>query len=278
MKFEPRLPRTDVNVTPRHPVKEGMVMLLGLLILGGAFLGLAVLLVDRIVPYVPRSWEAKLFPDFEELRHVPETERAKLEQERLESLLSRLLTHWEREPFELRVGLLDEEQPNALALPGGLILFTRGLMNQVKSENELAFVLGHELGHFQNRDHLKSLGRGLALALLAAAFSQGSSVGDLLSLSGDLAGRSFSREQEAAADAFGMSLVVAEFGHLEGATDFFEKLPAPENVVERSLGSYLATHPLSKERVEDLTRLAEEKDWPLEGELTPVPWEAAPTR
>jgi hypothetical protein len=69
-------------------------------------------------------------------------------------------------------------------------------MKQVESENELAFVLGHELGHFRNRDHLKSLGRDLALALLIATLSQGSSVGDLAALSGDLAGRSFSREQE----------------------------------------------------------------------------------
>lgn len=253
-------------------------MLLGLLVIGGAFLGLAVLLVDSIVPHVPRSWEAKLFPDFEALKHVPETERDKLEQEELESLLSRLLEHWEREPFEMRVGLLDEDQPNALAFPGGLILVTSGLMKRVESENELAFVLAHELGHFQNRDHLKSLGRSLALALLAAAFSRSGSVGDLAALSGDLAGRSFSREQEADADAFGLSLVVAEFGHLEGATDFFEKLPAPENVVERSLSSYFATHPLSKERVEDIIRLAEEKGWPAEGELTPVRWEAASTR
>jgi predicted Zn-dependent protease len=153
-------------------------------------------------------------------------------------------------------------------------------MKQVESENELAFVLGHELGHFRNRDHLKSLGRDLALALLIATLSQGSSVGDLAALSGDLAGRSFSREtgREAEADAYGLSLVVAEFGHLEGATDFFEKLPAPENVVERSLSSYLNTHPLSEERIEDMTRLAEEKGWPAEGELTPVPWEAESTR
>jgi predicted Zn-dependent protease len=48
--------------------------------------------------------------------------------------------------------------------------------------------------------------------------------------------------------------------------------------VERSLSSYLNTHPLSEERIEDMTRLAEEKGWPAEGELTPVPWEAESTR
>jgi predicted Zn-dependent protease len=278
VKFEPRLPRTDVNVTPRHPVKEGMVMLLGLLVIGGAFLGLASLLVDRIVPYVPRSWEARLLPAFEEIRFVPVTEEERIEQECLESLLARLLEHWEREPFELRVGLLNEDEPNALAFPGGLILVTRGLMKQVESENELAFVLGHEIGHFQNRDHLKGLGRGLAFTFLFAILSPSGSGGDMVALSGEIAQRGFSREQEVEADAFGLSLVVAEFGHLEGATDFFERIPAPENVVERSLGTYLSTHPLSEERVEDITRLAEEKGWLLEGELTPVPWGAEGAR
>ena len=74
---------------------------------------------------------------------------------------------------------------------------------------------------------------------------RGGAAGDLVTLSSELTGRSFSREQESRADAFGLSLVVAEFGHVNGATDFFEKLPAPEGAIERSLSTYLATHPIS---------------------------------
>jgi predicted Zn-dependent protease len=272
MKFEPRVPRDDVNVTARHPLKEGLVMLGGALAIVVALAGLAALLVDRIVPYVPPAWEAGMFPDFALLREEPDTDEERKTQSGLESLLERLLVHWPEGPFDLRVGVLDDETPNALAFPGGLILVTEGLLESVESENELAFVVGHELGHYRNRDHLRSLGRGLALGLVLTAFGQGGSVGDLLSLSGEISGRSFSREQEEEADAFGLRLVAAEYGHVAGATDFFEKLPSPASALGRSLDSYLSTHPLSDERVETMKALALESGFSLDGETTLLRW------
>lgn len=270
MNFEPRLPRDDVNVTPRHPLKEGLVLVVGVLGVVGVALGVATLLVDHLVPLVPQSWEASVFPDFEAMRHTPTSDTERAQQETLETLLERLEAHWPEHPPGIRVGLLESSQPNALAFPGGLILVTTGLMDEVESENELAFVLGHELGHYRDRDHVRSLGRGLALALILTAMGQSGTVGDLVALSGQLTTRSFSREQESKADAFGLKLVEAEFGHVEGATDFFEKLPAPETALERSLATYLATHPLSEERIEEMDRLAEDNGWETVGETTAI--------
>ncbi len=54
MNFEPRLPRDDVNVTPRHPLKEGVVLLIGVVGVVAVLLGLATFLVDRLVPYLPQ--------------------------------------------------------------------------------------------------------------------------------------------------------------------------------------------------------------------------------
>lgn len=270
MRHEPRLPRDDVNAPPRNPIKDGLVMLIGLIAIMGVILGATALLIDRLVPYVPRSWESRMFPDFEELAYQPESEdeSAYLYQRRLEDLMARISAHWPERPDGLHVGLLDDELPNALAFPGGQVLVTTGLMKEVESENELAFILGHELGHYAGRDHLRSLGRSLTLALIMVAMRRSGAAGDLVALSGQITGRAFSREQESQADAFGLSLVVAEFGHVSGATDFFEKLPAPEGRIERSLSTYLATHPVSAERVEAMERLAIEKDWPVDGSTT----------
>ena len=102
VRFEPRLPRDDFNVTPRHPLKEGLVMLLGLVTIVGVALGASVLLVDRLVPYVPRAWESRMFPDFAGLAHRPETEGDRADQRRLEELLERLSTHWPEHPESLR--------------------------------------------------------------------------------------------------------------------------------------------------------------------------------
>lgn len=262
MKHEPRLPRDDVNVTARHPLKEGAVLFFGAVAIVAALVALSALLVDRLVPYVPASWETGVFPDFGLLESPPSNEAEKERQRELDSLLGRLVAHWpDRPETPLRVGVLDESTPNALALPGGVILVTRGLLEQVESENELAFVLGHEIGHFRNRDHLKSLGRGLATSLIVAALGQSGSAGDLLGLSGQLSGRSFSRQQEEEADAFGLELVAEEFGHVGGATDFFARLPRTEGRASRTVETYFSTHPMSDARVSALKELARERGY-----------------
>jgi predicted Zn-dependent protease len=155
--------------------------------------------------------------------------------------------------------------PNAMALPGGLILVTDGLLDRVGSENELAFVLGHELGHFHNRDHLRRLGRGMVYGLLMAALTGGDPSLDPATFAGDLANRGFDREHERQADHFGLSLLQAEYGHVDGSWNFFESLLAEES--DKILIIYLSTHPANATRIQELKIFAKEKGWPLEGEL-----------
>ena len=276
MKYEGRVPRDDVNVTSRHPLKEGVTLLAGILATVALVLALTTLLIDRLVPFVPYSWEGRLFPDFSSLRKDPADAADSERQRALESLLARLVRHWPDAPDGLRIGLMEAEQPNALAFPGGLILVTTALADAVESENELAFIIGHELGHYRGRDHLESLGRGLALGLVLAAIGRSGTAGDLVGYSAELTSRSFSRDQESAADAFGLELVAAEFSHVNGATDFFARLPGPETALERSLATYLATHPLNEDRIESMKRLAREKGWASEGFVVPLALGASP--
>jgi predicted Zn-dependent protease len=219
------------------------------------------------VAHVPASWEARLFPDF----LTPEVEAPEEDEHRriLEELLARLAAHWPDNPYDLRIAVLRDDRPNALAFPGGVILITDGLLERAQTENELAFVMGHEFGHFRNRDHLRGLGRGLVLSLAFSAV-RGSGV-ELLAVVETLTLRSFGREQEREADAFGLELVQAEYGHVGAATDFFTRLAAPQNALERAAVSYLSTHPVSASRIEDLRALAEERGWPTGGKPILLP-------
>src|SRR5690606_35172182 len=62
------------------------------------------------------------------------------------------------------LGVMASDELNALALPGGAIVVTRGLLDQV-DDAELAFVLAHELAHLEHRDNLRAIGRGLVLTV-----------------------------------------------------------------------------------------------------------------
>lgn len=262
MKHTPRRPRDDVNYSQVHPLRELAVLVLGV---GLAAIALVVVVgeaVDWLVPRVPPSWEEKIFPRLL-MVDVDETVEPR-RRARLERLLTRMESHWPENPYELRLGMVDREEPNAFALPGGTVLVTTGLVDAAESENELAFILGHELGHFHNRDHLRGLSRGLVLSLILASLLDEGAV-EFLTVAEGFALRSYSREQESAADRFGLELLHSEYGHVAGATDFFARMPEPEGRMKRSAVAYVSTHPLGHDRVRRIETMAVDRGWSLQG-------------
>ncbi len=262
MEFVPKAPDDEVNVTREHPLKEAATLIFGLSLVFVLITALLVFFVDLVIALVPEETEARVLgawrPD--DFGWADDDER----QADVERVLQRLLAHWPDAPYEFRVGVMDEEQPNALALPGGLIVVTRGLLDQVETENELAFVLGHELGHFRHRDHLRALGRGVALALLVSVAGGGDAGLDLSSTVTSLTNRGFGRQQETRADRFGLELVAAEYGHVADSWRFFERL-AGDDLGLGQVVAYLSTHPAHTARIAELRDFAGRRGWPLEG-------------
>jgi predicted Zn-dependent protease len=248
------------NVSPEHPLVELATVLLGITLVGLGLLAAAWLAVELAVRFLPPSLEERVF-----------TGAAGTRSPQLETLLARLARHWPEHGYTLRAGIVPLDSPNAFALPGGQVLVTNALLEQAGSENELAFVLAHELGHVAGRHPLRALGRGLlvSLALTAIGGAEGASVAGPAAALGE---RSFSREQERAADRFGLALVAAEYGHVAGATDFLRRLPDAGDAGSASRAvSWLATHPRSADRVAELEALARRQRFPTEGALTPLP-------
>jgi predicted Zn-dependent protease len=269
VEYRPRLPREGVNVTDRHPLAELVTLVAGITAVVAVLMVAAFLFVEVVIRWVPPSFESRVFGSL--WSEDPSGEEKDPRLETATALLERLASHWEENPYQLRLAIMEEEKPNAFALPGGAIYLTRGLLDSVESENELAFVLGHELGHFRNRDHLRGLGRGLIVSLTLSALVGGSAAESVPQLVTTVAERGFAREQEHDADAFGIALVQAEYGHVAGADGFFRRLPDATADVADEFAAYLATHPVSEERIENLWDMAAENRWSVTGELTPLP-------
>lgn len=66
----------------------------------------------------------------------------------VESLLKKLIPFVQK-PFPYRVYVISDTSPNAFALPGGVILVTRGLLNIMKTDGEVTAILAHEIGHIE---------------------------------------------------------------------------------------------------------------------------------
>jgi predicted Zn-dependent protease len=117
-----------------------------------------------------------------------------------------------RLPWEFRV--LDSDSINAFALPGGFIYITRGLLFNLRSEAELAAILGHEVAHVAHRHSVQQLQRAQLVqggAALAGLFGGGEPVvADVAQLVAGLALMTYSREQEKEADLSGLKYLAAQ--------------------------------------------------------------------
>ena len=256
MKYTPKQPEFNDNVTPTSPLKDLLVMAGGLLAIAiGVYLVLG-FAVDLIVPRLSPKIEAKMAGPMLAAR----TGRAATpeRQKRLQDLLDRLQKDCTRLPYDFQVHVYREKTVNALALPGGHILVFTGLLDKVASENELAFVLAHELGHYAHRDHLRGIGRALVfMAMSAFLFGPDSRIGNLMAQGLHLTEMSFSRRQELQADVFALNALYCLYGHAGGATDFFHRMASARD--PGVFGHYFATHPRNQQRIDRLNALINEK-------------------
>ena len=268
MKFIPRKARDDVNVSPEHPLVEATTLVVGLGLIFVVVMVALLFLVDLLLWFVPPEKEIRMFDAWlpEDIATVA-VDDPRLET--LEVMLARLSRHWPDAKYPFRVEIDESSEPNAMAYPGGLIVVTSGLIEQADSENELAFILGHELGHFRNRDHIRGLGRGAVILILFTAISSSDNSAAIGSSIANLTLSGFSRSQEAKADRFGLELVHAEYGHVADAWRFFSRI---DDARRGLLQSYLSTHPPPRNRIERLSDYARENGWSTTGSVTPLDW------
>ncbi len=181
----------------------------------------------------------------------------------------RLAQHSPRQDVRYRFYVADMAEPNAFALPGGWIYVSRGLLVLTNSEDELANVIGHEIGHVAARHaaqrETRALGVGVlsALGTIAAGALGGQGMADAASQFGQLAGAgliaSYGRDQERQSDEVGQSLA-AQAGYEPAAMASFLDTLRRESELRSGgprMPSFLDSHPATAERVRDTAARAE---------------------
>ncbi len=150
----------------------------------------------------------------------------------------RLLRYAPRRDFDYEFGIVDQEAPNAFALPGGHIFLSRGLLTLANSEDELANVIGHEIIHVAARH---AAARQAATRALPGPF-QFYAMRELAA---------YSRDQEREADRLGQGLSGLAGYDPEGMATFMRDLDFLERLQlgYSRLPGFFDTHPVSTERV-----------------------------
>jgi len=157
--------------------------------------------------------------------------------------------------------LLDSNVVNAFALPGGKTFITRALVEQLNDEAELAFIMGHEVGHVtarhQNEQISRQLGASLVIASAGIAVGQSDNgivqqaVPTLISGAGGLYLLRFGRSQELEADELGMRYMVRNGYDPRAARDAMGVLEKLGSGGDRP-PEFLSTHPYPENRIEQI--------------------------
>jgi len=263
MKFVPKPVPEGINTTKVSHLREFIVLSFGLILLLTITVILLSLLTDQLVRYIPVKTEYKLF-SFTHAIARPSQDPGSA-QSRVEQYLSKLIDRLQKgrqgdkQPFT--VAVMDDPMPNAFALPGGHIVVTSSLFRHIQSENGLAMVLGHEMGHQYARHPLRSMGRGVVVLLAIAVFTgtDGSEmIKSMVDSTVELGLLKFDRDQERAADDTAVSLLQRVYGHAGGADEFFQSIQKLEvKTGKNPLPGFMKTHPTTQERINHLQAIVD---------------------
>lgn len=275
MRFENRLPDETVNYSTEHPLKEFAWLVVGVMLTVAAVAALLGYFAGELAARLPFSLEkdyaAPITRYWEEQKRESRAEEAR---SALRAIAAKLAPAMALPPgMEVTVHYSDEKVVNAFATLGGNVVFYRGLLEKLESEDAVAMVLAHEIAHAKLRHPAASLGRGVAvgIALSAVSVGMGKSVGgDPVQTVGVLPLLKYSRDQERAADEDALRALAAAYGHVGGARELFREFSklTPNQAARPGV---LQTHPLTAERIQRVDQLARARGWATEGAVKPLP-------
>lgn len=243
-------------------VTGALIVLLALIFLAAYFL----------TPFIPFRWERELIGDRAFARTLDDSGKAR--QRELDRLAAKLTAAMDLPAgMAVAVHYHPDGVPNAFATLGGNVIVCQGLIDLMESEDELAMVMAHEIGHIKNRDPVRGIVNALGVVFLLAGIGDTGGYADKVATLG-MAGHS--RRQETAADLLAVRALGKAYGNAAGAEDLFRSFAVklekrlPGDSRKSYFGSLAASHPDTLYRLERAREEAERLHIPMTGGKTPL--------
>ena len=152
--------------------------------------------------------------------------------------------------------VVNANEVNAFAVPGGYIYVNRGLIERTQRLDQLAGVLGHEIGHVTRRHSVQQMEKaqganvGVTLACVLTSVCNSQAAAAAINVGGSALFAKFSRDDEAEADVEGVKNVVRAGIDPRGIPEMFQILLDERSRSPSSVSSWFATHPLEEDRIQ----------------------------
>ena len=185
-------------------------------------------------------------------------------QEYVQSIGESLALKSHRPELVYRFTVLDSPDINAFALPGGYIYINRGLMSYLSSEEELAAVLGHEIGHVTARHSVRQYSQAQLMGILSTAveINSGRTAGNLANLASGALLSGYGRDMELEADDLGAQYIYQEGYSPQGMYEvlsvlkdqeiYSKKIAEQRGQEPRSYHGVFASHPSNDLRLQEV--------------------------
>ncbi len=258
MKYNNQLPDSSVNVTKTNSLLEMVKLLFVLIVFALLFYTALKYTIYYIVDNMPITYEKKLTKLVTTDMGIknPKTD------EYLDEVTKKIAS-CAKLPYDIQTYIIKDKNPNAFALPGGSIYITEGMLKTIKTQNELVSVIGHEMGHFKHKDHLKSMGVKLIFSILSLTLGEG--YGTILNTTLDVSNIKYSQLAEYEADKFSLDVVSCAYGNVAGATDLFKRMDDGED-----WSYFLETHPSFNNRIHKMDEHIIEMGYNTKAKLIPL--------
>ena len=259
---DPRLARLPQEVASEGPVAwlesnvwaaVASVAIIAVMLVLGYVYGLPVV-TESLVKRVPMSTEislgSQMLESLNKSRWFGDSEIEQEKRRAIEIDFHTLCQGLEKAPH-LRLVFRNSRVmgPNALALPGGIVIITDQMVELAETREEVLAILAHEIGHIEYRHSLRTIVQSSLAALVATAVTA-----DAASLSAAVAGapviliqKKYSRQFETAADEFAFNLLRDHNLSPAAFADIMERLDAKQG--RGRPGSFLSTHPATVDRI-----------------------------
>ncbi len=162
--------------------------------------------------------------------------------------------------------VINSAEVNAFAVPGGFVYVNRGLIERAQTMDMLAGVLGHEIGHVTERHSVKQMQNaqtaniGVGLACILTRICENGAARAAVDLGGTALFASFSRQDEAEADAKAVPYVVRAGIDPRGIPAMFRVLLDERQRQPGAVEAWFATHPLEEDRIAATQALIDQID------------------
>ena len=145
-------PKRNVNISSGNWAIDFFKYVGGALLVAVVLFVVCGIFVDLVVPHISFEAEQQIF-GFLGTDNLVKGERLKDKERIVQKMLDSMPDDCGKPEHPVTVVIMKNDMINAFAFPGGRIVIMSGLLNKMGSENELIFILGHEIGHMKNRDH-----------------------------------------------------------------------------------------------------------------------------